>query len=59
MVERVTNDPMEAHYIGFNMGKAVEKVKTTDVDTVTKAMYGIKFPNPMAVCRNVTKSSPF
>ena len=22
-----------------------QKVKTTDVDTVTKAMYGIKFPN--------------
>jgi urea transport system substrate-binding protein len=31
-----TNDPMEAHYIGFNMWvKAVEKVKTTDPDKVT------------------------
>jgi urea transport system substrate-binding protein len=31
--ERVTNDPMEAHYIGFNMWvKAVEKAGTTDPD---------------------------
>jgi urea transport system substrate-binding protein len=29
--DRVTNDPMEAHYIGFNMWvKAVEKAGTTD-----------------------------
>ena len=29
--KRTTNDPMEAHYIGFNMWvKAVEKVKSTD-----------------------------
>ena len=43
---RVTNDPMEAHYIGFNMWvKAVEKVGTTDVDAVEQAMLGIKFPN--------------
>jgi urea transport system substrate-binding protein len=29
--KRVTNDPMEAHYIGFNMWvKAVEKAGTTD-----------------------------
>jgi urea transport system substrate-binding protein len=29
--KRVTNDPMEATYIGFNMWvKAVEKAKTTD-----------------------------
>ncbi len=44
--ERVTNDPMEAHYIGFNMWvKAVEAVGTTEVDTVREAMYGITFPN--------------
>ncbi len=44
--DRVTNDPMEAHYIGFNMWvKAVESVGTTDVDTVRQAMYGITFPN--------------
>jgi urea transport system substrate-binding protein len=44
--KRVTNDPMEAHYIGFNMWvKAVEKAGTTDVDAVEQAMLGIKFPN--------------
>lgn len=44
--DRVTNDPMEAHYIGFNMWvNAVESVGTTDVDTVREAMYGITFPN--------------
>ncbi len=44
--DRVTNDPMEAHYIGFNMWvKAVESVGTTDVDTVRQAMYGITYPN--------------
>ncbi len=44
--KRVTNDPMEAHFIGFNMYvKAVEKAGTTDVDAVRKAMYGIKVPN--------------
>ncbi len=42
----VTNDPMEATYIGFSAWvKAVEKAKTTDVDKVRKAMYGIKVPN--------------
>ena len=44
--KRVTNDPMEAHVIGFNMYvKAVEKAGTTDVVDVRKAMYGIKVPN--------------
>lgn len=44
--KRVTNDPMEAHVIGFNMWvKAVEKVKTTDVDKVIDAMIGIEVPN--------------
>jgi urea transport system substrate-binding protein len=44
--KRVTNDPMEAHYIGFNMWvKAVEKAGTTDVDSVRSAMYGITYPN--------------
>jgi urea transport system substrate-binding protein len=44
--KRVTNDPMEAHYIGFNMWvKAVEKAGTTDTDAVEKAMIGVKFPN--------------
>lgn len=44
--DRVTNDPMEAHVIGFNMWvKAVEKAGTTDVDAVRTAMYGLEVPN--------------
>jgi len=44
--KRVTNDPMEAHYIGFNMWvAAVEKAGTTDVDPVREAMWGQEFPN--------------
>jgi len=43
---RVTNDPMEAHYIGFNMWvKAVEKAGTTDPDKVIDAIVGIEVPN--------------
>lgn len=44
--KRVTNDPMEATYIGFEMwAKAVEKAGTTKVDGVREAMYGIAVPN--------------
>ncbi|MGE0371350.1 MAG: urea ABC transporter substrate-binding protein [Gammaproteobacteria bacterium] len=44
--KRVTNDPMEAHVIGFNMWvKAVEKAGTTDTDAVEKAIIGIETPN--------------
>ncbi|WP_254871279.1 urea ABC transporter substrate-binding protein [Pseudooceanicola sp. HF7] len=44
--ERVTNDPMEAHYIGFNMWvNAVEEAGTTDTDAVIEAMVGQTFPN--------------
>lgn len=43
---RVTNDPMEATYIGFNLWvKAVEKAGTTDVDEVLKAIVGLETPN--------------
>ena len=43
---RPTNDPMEAHYIGFNMWvNAVEAAGTTDVDAVRAEMYGQQFPN--------------
>ena len=43
---RVTNDPMEATYIGFEMWvKAVEKAGTTDVDSVRPALYGTAVPN--------------
>ena len=42
----VTNDPMEAHYIGFNMWvKAVEKAKTTAADKVIDALPGTEAPN--------------
>lgn len=44
--KRVTNDPMEAHYIGFNLWvKAVEKAGTTDTDKVEQAMIGLEVPN--------------
>jgi urea transport system substrate-binding protein len=44
--KRVTNDPMEAHVIGFAMWvKAVEKVKSTDPDKVIDALPGIEAPN--------------
>ena len=44
--KRVTNDPMEVHYIGFNMWvKAVEKAGTTDPEAVADAMIGVTAPN--------------
>jgi urea transport system substrate-binding protein len=44
--KRVTNDPMEAHYVGFNMWvKAVEKVGTTDSDAVIDGIIGVSVPN--------------
>ncbi|HWM45815.1 MAG TPA: urea ABC transporter substrate-binding protein [Xanthobacteraceae bacterium] len=44
--KRVTNDPMEAHVIGFQMWvKAVEKAKSTDPDKVIDALPGTKAPN--------------
>ena len=44
--ERVTNDPMEAHYIGFNMWvQAVETAGTTNTDAVAAAMIGLTYPN--------------
>ena len=44
--KRVTNDPMEATYIGFEMwAKAVEKAKSTETDAVEQAMIGIEVPN--------------
>ena len=43
----VTNDPMEATYIGINMWKqAVEKAKSTDTDKVIAAMAGQTFKAP-------------
>ncbi|MGB0203729.1 MAG: urea ABC transporter substrate-binding protein [Neptuniibacter sp.] len=44
--ERVTNDPMEATYIGFNMWvNAVKQAGTTEVDAVEQAMIGQESPN--------------
>ena len=43
---RTTNDPMEAHYIGFNMWvDAVTKAGTTDTDAVLDAIIGVSVPN--------------
>ncbi|MEK9832697.1 MAG: urea ABC transporter substrate-binding protein [Rhodospirillaceae bacterium] len=43
---RVFNDPMEAHYIGFNMwAQAVQQAGTTNIDAVRQAMYGQEVPN--------------
>lgn len=43
----LTNDPMEATYLGINMWKqAVEKAKSTDVDKVRVAMSGQTFKAP-------------
>src|SRR5688572_30671913 len=60
--DRVTNDPMEAHVIGFNMWvKAVEKAGTTDPDAVIDALVGVAVPNltgglsSMAPNHHVTK----
>ena len=45
--KRVTNDPMEAHYIGFKMWvQAVQQAGTVDVDAVRQAMYGQKVKAP-------------
>nr|WP_224745758.1 urea ABC transporter substrate-binding protein [Neiella litorisoli] len=44
--DRVTNDPMEAHYIGFNMWvEAVKKAGTTDPSVVGDALIGVAVPN--------------
>ncbi|HSH96767.1 MAG: urea ABC transporter substrate-binding protein [Methylophilaceae bacterium] len=43
----LTNDPMEATYIGIHMwAQAVEKAKSTDTDKVIAAMAGQTFPAP-------------
>ena len=43
----ITNDPMEATYIGINMWKqAVEKAQSTDTDKVIAAMGGQTFKAP-------------
>ncbi len=44
--KRTTNDPMEAHYIGFNAWvKGVEKAGTFKADPVIDALIGVSVPN--------------
>ncbi len=44
--KRVTNDPMEAHFIGFNMWvEAVKKAGTTNPDAVIDAIVGVSVAN--------------
>jgi urea transport system substrate-binding protein len=44
--KRVTNDPMEAHKIGFDLWvQAVEKAGTTDPDAVEEAIIGLSTSN--------------
>ncbi|WP_442882049.1 urea ABC transporter substrate-binding protein [Devosia sp.] len=44
--DKVTNDPMEATVIGFNLWvQAVEKAGTTDTDAVLDAIIGLETPN--------------
>jgi urea transport system substrate-binding protein len=44
--DRVTNDPMEAHYIGFNLWvKAVEAAGSTDADAVIESIVGLETAN--------------
>jgi len=43
---RVTNDPMEAHMIGFNLWvKAVEAAGSTETDAVIDSIVGLETPN--------------
>ena len=50
MDKPLTNDPMEATYIGINMWKqAVEKAKSTDTDKVIAAMAGQTFNAPSGI----------
>jgi urea transport system substrate-binding protein len=45
--KRVTNDPMEATYIGFKMWtQAVQQAGTTNIDAVRQALYGQKVKAP-------------
>src|SRR5215217_4497402 len=44
--DRVTNDPMEAHMIGFNLWvKAVEAAGSTEADAVIDSIVGLETPN--------------
>lgn len=54
----VTNDPMEATYVGINMWKqAVEKAKSTDTDKVIAAMGGQTFKAPSGYTLEMDKTN--
>ena len=53
--DKITNDPMEATFIGFRMwAQAVVQAGTTDVNAVRQAMYGqtVKAPSGVEVVMN-------
>jgi hypothetical protein len=55
----LTNDPMEATYIGINMWKqAVEKAKSTDTDKVIAAMAGQTFKAPSGITQQDGREEP-
>ncbi|WP_431482765.1 urea ABC transporter substrate-binding protein [Pseudomonas solani] len=54
----VTNDPMEATYVGIHMwAQAVEKAGTTDVDKVREAMGGQTFAAPSGYTLTMDKTN--
>ncbi len=54
----VTNDPMDATYVGIHMWKqAVEQAKTTDEDAVIKAMGGQTFKAPSGFTLTMDKTN--
>jgi urea transport system substrate-binding protein len=54
----VTNDPMEATYVGIYMWKqAVEKAKSTDTDKVIAAMGGQTFKAPSGFTLTMDKTN--
>ncbi len=57
--KRTTNDPMEAHYIGFNLWvKAVQKAGSTDVEKVLAALPGLEVPNLTGGMAKLASRSP-
>jgi urea transport system substrate-binding protein len=54
----VTNDPMEATYVGIHMwAQAVEKAKSIEVNKVRQAMYGQTFKSPSGFTLTMDKSN--
>ncbi|KPW81347.1 Branched-chain amino acid ABC transporter, periplasmic amino acid-binding protein [Pseudomonas syringae pv. coriandricola] len=54
----VTNDPMEATYVGIHMwAQAVEKAKSTDVNKVREAMAGQTFAAPSGFTLTMDKTN--